>query len=96
MRKYLKNSLYKAGISLIKISRKANQIEIDLYTAKPGLIIGKGGKEVAAIREEVVRRFGKQVQLNIHEAKEPRDLNAVLLAEKSPSSWSAGSLSAAA
>ncbi|HVN67923.1 MAG TPA: 30S ribosomal protein S3 [Candidatus Sulfotelmatobacter sp.] len=80
LRKYLKNSLYKAGISLIKISRKANQIEVDLYTAKPGLIIGKGGKEVAAIREALTKKIGKPVQLNIHE--EPNaETSAILLAE---------------
>ena len=50
LRSFLKNTLYKAGVSRIKISRKANQIEVDLNTAKPGLIIGKGGKEVAALR----------------------------------------------
>lgn len=80
LRRYLKNNLYKAGISKIKITRKANQIEIDLYTAKPGLIIGKGGREVAAIREELIKKVGKQVQLNIHEEPNP-DACAVLLAE---------------
>ena len=80
IRKYLKNNLYKAGISKIKISRKANQVEIDLFTAKPGLIIGKGGKEVAAIREDLLRKVGKQVQLNVHEEKNP-EASAVLLAE---------------
>ena len=60
LRRYLKNNLYKAGISKIKIGRKANQIEIDLYTAKPGLIIGKGGREVAAIREKLFKRTGLQ------------------------------------
>lgn len=80
LRKYLKNNLYKAGISLVNISRKANQIEINLYTAKPGLIIGKGGKEVAAIREDLGRKTGKPIQLNIHEEKNPETC-AVLLAE---------------
>jgi small subunit ribosomal protein S3 len=80
VRKYLKNNLYKAGISQIKISRKANQIEIDLYTAKPGLIIGKGGKEVAAIREDLAKKVSKQVQLNVHEERNP-DASAVLVAE---------------
>jgi len=80
LRKYLKNNLYKAGVSRIIISRKANQIEIDLFTAKPGLIIGKGGKEVAAVREELIRRTGKPIQLNIHEESNP-DLSAILVAE---------------
>jgi small subunit ribosomal protein S3 len=80
IRKYLKDSLYKAGISRIILSRKANQIEVDLYTAKPGLIIGKGGKEVAAIREELTRKFGKTVQLNVHEETNP-EASAQLVAE---------------
>ena len=80
LRKYLKNNLYKAGISKIKISRKASQIEVDLYTAKPGLIIGKGGKEVAAIREELMKKTGKPITLNIHEEPKP-EANATLLAE---------------
>jgi len=80
LRKYLKEHLYKAGISRIAIGRKANQIEIDLFTSRPGLIIGKGGKEVAAIREELQKRSGKQIQLNIHEEKNPESC-AVLVAE---------------
>lgn len=80
LRKYLKTNLYKAGVSRIMISRKASQIEIDLYTARPGLIIGKGGKEVAAIREDLSKRVGKQIQLNIHE--EPNaESSAILVAE---------------
>lgn len=80
LRKYLKEHLYKAGIAKIKISRKANQIEIDLFTAKPGLIIGRGGKEIAAIREALAKRTGKQIQLNVHEEKNP-DTCAILVAE---------------
>ncbi len=80
LRKHLKNNLYKAGISRININRKANQVSIDLYTAKPGLIIGKGGKEVAAIREDLMKRTGKPIQLNIHEEHNP-EANATLLAE---------------
>ena len=80
LRKYLKEHLYKAGISRIWIGRKANQIEIDIHTAKPGLIIGKGGKEVSAIRDELGKRTGKQVQLNVQEEKNP-DACSVLVAE---------------
>src|SRR3989339_244427 len=80
LRSYLKTSLYKAGISRIKISRKANQIEVDLYTAKPGLIIGKGGKDIALVRDTLVKKLGKQVQLNVHEETNPENC-AVLLAE---------------
>lgn len=80
IRKFLKNTLYKAGISRIRISRRANQISVDIYSARPGLIIGKGGKDVSAVRDELVRRFGKQIQLNILE--EPSaEASAQLIAE---------------
>ena len=80
LRKYLKEHLYKAGISKVVIGRKANQVEVDIYTARPGLIIGKGGKEVAAIREELIKRTGKQMQLNVHEEPNP-EACAQLVAE---------------
>ncbi len=80
IRNNLKNTLYKAGISRIKIRRRANQIEIDIFTAKPGLIIGKGGREIAIVRDRLVRMTGKQVQLNVSE--EPNaETSAQLLAE---------------
>ncbi|MFA4844396.1 MAG: 30S ribosomal protein S3 [Candidatus Margulisiibacteriota bacterium] len=80
IRKHLKNILFRAGIARIKITRKANQIQIDIYSAKPGLIIGRGGKEIAAVREDLMKKVGKQVQLDVHEEKNP-DANALLLAE---------------
>ncbi len=80
IREYLKTNLYKAGISAIKILRRGGQIEVNLYSAKPGLIIGKGGREVAIHRDELIRRTGKQVQLNIQEEENPES-SAQLLAE---------------
>lgn len=80
LRSYLKENLFKAGISRIKILRRGGQIEINIFTAKPGLIIGKGGREVAAIREELVRMTGKQVELNIKEEGKA-EASAQLLAE---------------
>jgi len=80
LRNYLKESLFKAGISKIKIYRRGGQIEIDIFTAKPGLIIGKGGREVSAIREELVKMTGKQVELNIKEEANA-ETSAQLLAE---------------
>ncbi len=71
IRRFLKNKLYRAGIAKIKISRRANQIEVDLFTAKPGLIIGKGGKDVAQIRDDLVQMTKKQIQLNIQEVGNP-------------------------
>ena len=67
LRTFLKNKLYRAGVSKVRIARRANQIEVDLYTAKPGLIIGKGGRDVTALRDELVKKIGKQIQLNVRE-----------------------------
>lgn len=80
VRNFLKSSLYKAGISRIRILRRANQIEIDIYTAKPGLIIGKGGRDVAIVRDQLIKITGKQIQLNIKEEEKP-ELSAQLTAE---------------
>jgi small subunit ribosomal protein S3 len=70
IRVFLKNKLYRAGISKIKIGRRANQIEVDIFTSKPGLIIGKGGREVTVIRDQVMALVGKQVQLNVREEQD--------------------------
>jgi small subunit ribosomal protein S3 len=80
IRNHLKNSLFKAGISRIKIKRRANQIEVDIYTAKPGLIIGKGGRDIAIVRDRIVKMTGKQIQLNVQEEPNP-ETSAQLLAE---------------
>lgn len=80
VRKFLKEILYRAGIARIKISRRANQVEVDIFTARPGLIIGKGGRDIAVIREKLTEKFEKQVQLNVHEEKNP-EASAQLVAE---------------
>lgn len=80
IRKYLKNHLYRAGVSRILLSRRANQITVDLYTARPGLIIGRGGKDIAIVRDALIKKIGKQVQLNIHEEKNA-ERSAQLVAE---------------
>jgi len=80
LRKFLKESLYKAGISKIFIARKANQIEVNIHTARPGLIIGKGGKDITLIREKLIQRTGRQIQINVIEEKKPESC-AVLVAE---------------
>jgi len=80
LRNFLKKNLFKAGIAKIKIKRRANQIEIEIFTAKPGLIIGKGGREIAILREQLVRMTGKQVNVNVTEENNP-EASAQLLAE---------------
>ena len=80
IRKFLKKKLYTAGISKIEIERTAKMVKINLYTAKPGIIIGKGGAGVEALKEEVSKLIGKDVNLNIVEVKNI-DTDAQLVAE---------------
>jgi small subunit ribosomal protein S3 len=80
IRKFLKANLYKAGVSVIKINRRANQIEINVFSAKPGLIIGRGGREVALVREQLVKMTGRQIELNVQEESNV-DICSQLVAE---------------
>jgi small subunit ribosomal protein S3 len=78
IRKYIKKKLYLAGISRVQIERAANRVKISIHTAKPGIVIGRGGVEVENLRKELERMTGKQV--NIVEIKVP-ELDAQLVAE---------------
>ncbi|MBO8129555.1 MAG: 30S ribosomal protein S3 [Peptococcaceae bacterium] len=80
IRKYIKEKLYKAGISRIQIERTANRIRITIHTAKPGIVIGRGGSEVEALRKELEQLTGRQININIVEIKVP-ELDAQLVAE---------------
>ena len=79
IRKYLNTRLEKANISRIIIERTLKLITITINTARPGIIIGKGGKEVDKLREELKRLTSKEVQVNIFEVKRP-ELDAVIVA----------------
>ncbi len=80
IRKYIKGKLFVAGIARIEIERAANKIKLNLHTAKPGLVIGKGGTGIEQLRKEVENLTGKSVLINITEIKSP-DINAQLVAE---------------
>ena len=80
IRKFLKKKLYLAGISKIEIERTAKAIRVNLYTAKPGIVIGKGGAGVEAVRTELAKEIGKEINLNIVEVKNI-DTDAQLVAE---------------
>ncbi len=80
IRKFLKKKLYTAGISKIEIERTAKMVKINLYTAKPGIIIGKGGAGVEAIKTDIAKLINKDVNLNIVEVKNI-DTDAQLVAE---------------
>lgn len=81
IREYLKNKLKDSAVSHIEIERAANRVNVTIHTAKPGMVIGKGGSEVEVIRNEIAKiTKGKKVHINISEIKSP-DLDAILVAE---------------
>jgi len=81
IRKFLKKKLYYAGISDIIIERTAKKVRITIFAAKPGIIIGKGGSEVEALKKELQKMLGnKELILNIKEERKPQ-LSAQLAAE---------------
>jgi small subunit ribosomal protein S3 len=81
LRKFLKKKLYYAGISDIIIERTAKKIRITIFAAKPGIIIGKGGSEIEALKAELQKKIGnKELILNIKEERKPQ-LSAQLAAE---------------
>jgi len=80
IRDLIAKTLRKAGIASIKIRRRAKQVEIDIYAARPGMIIGKGGSEVDKLREDIKVMINKLVRINIREQERP-DMNSAVLAE---------------
>jgi len=80
IRKYLKEKLFAAGISKIEIERAANRVKVNILTAKPGIVIGRGGAEVEVLRNKLEAMTGKKVNINITEVKRP-ELDAQLVAE---------------
>mgnify|MGYP001343182972 CR=1 FL=1 len=80
IRRRIKERFYTAGISKIEIERAANRAKITIHTARPGMVIGKGGQEVDRLRRELEEISGKQLQVNIVEVKRP-ELDAQLVAE---------------
>ena len=80
IRKYLKKTLYGAGIPKIEIERSADTVTVYLHCARPGMVIGKGGEQIEQYRLAVEKLIGKKVKLNIVEVRNP-DMNAQLVAE---------------
>ena len=81
IRKYLKKKLYDAGISKINIERKSRGVKVCIFTAKPGIVIGRGGAEIEKLRAQLEKMMNKQVLVNIIEVKQP-DMDSQLVAEK--------------
>lgn len=80
LRKHIKEKLYIASVSRIEIERAANRVRITINTAKPGMVIGKGGSGVEELKKELERMTQKQISINVVEVKNP-DIDAQLVAE---------------
>ena len=80
IRKYVKKKLFVSGVSKIEIERTAGKIKVKVNTAKPGIVIGKGGNLVEILRNELQKMTGKEVAVDIIEVKNP-EVNAQLVAE---------------
>jgi len=80
IREYLKKKLYSAGVAKIEIERASDRVKVIIYTAKPGVVIGKGGAEIEITKKELTKLTGKKVLVDIKEIKRP-DKDAQLVAE---------------
>lgn len=80
VRKFLKNKLYHAGISKIEIERFSKQIRLRVYAARPGIIIGKKGSEIALLKKELEKILKPEVLIDIKEVRRP-EIDAQLVAE---------------
>jgi small subunit ribosomal protein S3 len=80
IREYIAETLKDASVSQVEIERAANKVNVNIHTAKPGMVIGKGGSEVDALRKALNSRTGKKVHINIVEIKKP-ELDAKLVGE---------------
>ena len=80
IRTFLKKKLYAAGVSKIEIERASDRVKVIIYTAKPGIVIGKGGAEIEKLKSEVQKMTGKKLFIDIKEVKRP-DRDAQLVAE---------------
>ncbi|MFW3505470.1 MULTISPECIES: 30S ribosomal protein S3 [Aerococcus] len=80
IREYIAETLKDASVSQVEIERAANKVNVNIHTSKPGMVIGKGGSEVDALRKNLNNRTGKKVHINIVEIKKP-ELDAKLVGE---------------
>ena len=80
VRTFIKKRLHHAGIAKIEMERAANKAKVNIYTARPGIVIGKKGAEIEKLKTELTKLTDREVYLNIHEVRRP-DLDAQLVAE---------------
>ena len=84
LRDFIKQKLYKAGISRVEIERMANRVKITIFTARAGVIIGQKGESADSLKRELEKRSGEKIHLNIQEIRKV-DLDATLVAENAAS-----------
>jgi small subunit ribosomal protein S3 len=80
IRRMIRSAYDEAGISLVEIERKASEVTVTIHTARPGIVIGRGGQRVDELRVLLEKKTGKKVRLNIHEIREP-EMDAQLVAD---------------
>jgi len=80
IRKFLNKKLADASVSRIQVERNSKKISINIWTARPGLVIGKGGSEVENLKNMITKMIGMEVQINVNEVKNPQ-LEAVLVGQ---------------
>lgn len=80
LRRYVKERFFSAGVSRVEIERAGDRLRVTIHTARPGMVIGKGGQEVELLRKDLESRTGRHVQVNIVEVKNA-DVDAQLVAE---------------
>jgi len=80
IRRFIKSKLYHAGISRIEIERATNKAKINIYTVRPGIVIGRKGIEIEALKNELNKLTSKEIYINIQEVRKP-EIDAQLVAE---------------
>ncbi|MFP4212593.1 MAG: 30S ribosomal protein S3 [Desulfohalobiaceae bacterium] len=80
LRKFLKNKLYHAGIARIEIERAAEKVRLIIYTARPGIVIGRKGAEIEKLRADLKTKFGKEFIIEVNEVRRP-EIESQLVAE---------------
>lgn len=80
IRKMIKERFYVAGVSKVEIQRTGNRVRITIHTAKPGIVIGRGGTEVEKLKQDLIKLTEKNININIQEIKKP-ELDAQIVAE---------------
>ncbi|GLI36076.1 30S ribosomal protein S3 [Desulforhabdus amnigena] len=80
IRDYIKGRLFHAGIAKVEIERAANKVKIRIFTARPGIVIGKKGSEIEALRKDLEKKFKREILIDIQEVRRP-ELDSTLVGE---------------